>query len=177
MNRCLSAAVCLLFIPSAANAAETTTYTYDALGRLVGTTTSGGPVSGTVTSTTFDNVDNRTNYSVAPGGMSNCQFFADDREGNDEFTIYVQVRRTGVCSGPVTINYVTADGTAYGGVHYSYASGSVTFQTPNTEQYIRIYPNFGSVTSNVNLYVNISIGSGPGALGDAQAVVTIIPSN
>jgi hypothetical protein len=45
-------------------AAETVTYTYDALGRLVTTTTSGGPNAGISTGTTFDPAGNRTTYTV-----------------------------------------------------------------------------------------------------------------
>lgn len=45
-------------------AAESVSYTYDALGRLVATTTSGGPNSGMAMGTTFDPAGNRTAYTV-----------------------------------------------------------------------------------------------------------------
>ena len=47
-----------------ANGAESKSYSYDALGRLVATSTSGGINNGVATSTTFDPADNRSNYSV-----------------------------------------------------------------------------------------------------------------
>lgn len=49
---------------TSALASETTTYSYDALGRLVATTVSGGPTDGLATSTQFDAAGNRTNYQV-----------------------------------------------------------------------------------------------------------------
>ena len=45
-------------------AQSTTTYTYDALGRLTGSTVSGGPTNGTTTAISLDNAGNRTNYKV-----------------------------------------------------------------------------------------------------------------
>jgi len=58
-------------------ATETTTYEYDALGRLVKSTKAGGPSSGTEKATAYDPAGNRTNQTVtgAPdnvgGGNSN----------------------------------------------------------------------------------------------------------
>lgn len=48
-----------------AYAQETTTYQYDALGRLTTSTVSGGPNNQTQTSITYDPAGNRTNYTVA----------------------------------------------------------------------------------------------------------------
>ena len=45
-------------------AQSATTYTYDALGRLTGSTVSGGPTNGTATTISLDNAGNRTNYKV-----------------------------------------------------------------------------------------------------------------
>lgn len=45
-------------------AAETTTYTYDALGRLTGSSVSGGPSSGVATALQYDPAGNRGNYQV-----------------------------------------------------------------------------------------------------------------
>ena len=43
---------------------ETTIYTYDALGRLVISTRSGGPNNGMAVGTCFDRAGNRTRYDV-----------------------------------------------------------------------------------------------------------------
>lgn len=54
----------LLVCSTAAFAAETTTYTYDAKGRLVRVVKSGGPNNGTTTTYDHDKVDNRTRVVV-----------------------------------------------------------------------------------------------------------------
>lgn len=47
-----------------AQASSTTTYTYDALGRLVATSTTGTVNNGVATSTAYDKADNRSTYAV-----------------------------------------------------------------------------------------------------------------
>lgn len=59
------AAFCILASPCAGFAAETQTYTYDALGRLTKVTTS----SGRVTEYTYDAANNRTKVQ-STGGLS-----------------------------------------------------------------------------------------------------------
>jgi len=49
---------------NAAHAASTTTYSYDALGRLVQASTTGTVNDGVQMSTTYDAADNRTTYQV-----------------------------------------------------------------------------------------------------------------
>ena len=58
---------------SSALAQETTTYTYDAKGRVTGTQRSGGPSAGATTTYTYDSADNRTNVTVtnSPNGSGN----------------------------------------------------------------------------------------------------------
>lgn len=57
------------FCPTAF-AEETTSYTYDALGRLTSVAQSGGPSSGTKTCYTYDAAGNRTNVTVT--NPANC---------------------------------------------------------------------------------------------------------
>ena len=62
-------------IPAPA-ASETVTYSYDALGRLVGVSTSGGPNDGVGVGTTYDPAGNRCTYTVGGagggGGSAEC---------------------------------------------------------------------------------------------------------
>ena len=64
------AALAVLVPLSAAQAQETTTYTYDALGRVVTVQKSGGPSTGVQTTYQYDRAGNRTNVTVinAPNG-------------------------------------------------------------------------------------------------------------
>lgn len=64
----ISASVIALLIPSAANATETVTYSYDAQGRLVQSVISGTVNNGQANNTTFDAAGNRTSYSVSLNG-------------------------------------------------------------------------------------------------------------
>jgi YD repeat-containing protein len=57
---------------NAALAQETTSYNYDALGRLTGSSISGGPNSSRTTGTCFDAAGNRMRYDVATATPANC---------------------------------------------------------------------------------------------------------
>ena len=60
----------LALIPTVATAAESVTYTYDALGRLVRTQRSGGPASGVDAQLQYDPAGNRTNVTVSGASSS-----------------------------------------------------------------------------------------------------------
>jgi len=57
-------------LAGAAVATETTTYEYDAQGRLIKSSKSGGPASGTEKCASFDAAGNRTNQTVNSAGCS-----------------------------------------------------------------------------------------------------------
>lgn len=57
-------ALLLSFAPGVAHSATTTTYTYDALGRLTNASTTGAVNNGLAMATTYDPVGNRTVYVV-----------------------------------------------------------------------------------------------------------------
>jgi YD repeat-containing protein len=57
-------------MPSVVRAAESVTYTYDALGRLVTTMRSGGPASGVNAATDYDPAGNRKTVTVSGASTS-----------------------------------------------------------------------------------------------------------
>lgn len=57
---------------SSAMASETTTYTYDALGRLVTSTRIGGPNAGVNIATCFDRAGNRIRYDTMTTTPTAC---------------------------------------------------------------------------------------------------------
>jgi len=61
-----AALLCAASFPAATS--ETTTYTYDALGRLSGSVTTGSVNNNLTTAATFDAAGNRANYTVDPTG-------------------------------------------------------------------------------------------------------------
>jgi len=65
----LIGAAAAAFVPDgAARASEATVYSYDALGRLTGSATTGGPDDGTGVATGYDAAGNRTGYAVGTDG-------------------------------------------------------------------------------------------------------------
>lgn len=64
----LSAAAGAFVFHAGAQASETTVYTYDALGRLVAVSTSGGPNNGLNKGACYDRAGNRSTYSVGTAG-------------------------------------------------------------------------------------------------------------
>lgn len=76
MNRAkvwLASSVAVVAILScSAIAQETTTYSYDGLGRLKSSAIAGGSNSGRTTGTCFDAAGNRTRYDVATSAPAAC---------------------------------------------------------------------------------------------------------
>lgn len=64
--------VIALTLASSALSSETTTFAYDALGRLIKGTRSGGPSSGMNMATCFDRVGNRTRYDTQITAPAAC---------------------------------------------------------------------------------------------------------
>src|SRR3982750_1301171 len=65
---CLLAIAALAALAPPAEAGETRTYTYDALGRLVATSATGTVNDGQTTNIAYDPAGNRQSYAVAAGG-------------------------------------------------------------------------------------------------------------
>lgn len=165
--------VALFSLGTSAAAQEVVTYSYDALGRLVATSTNGGANNGTTSAYSYDAASNRTNVTVSASGggtptpapMPSCSFAVEDASGNDEFSIYVSVRRIGTCSGNVQIAYTT---------DYSLApSGALTFAPQDAPKYIVIPPNCCAIGTVTYYNVSISIISGSAVISDGSAVVEV----
>jgi len=67
-----TAASALLLIGSSTLGSETTTYSYDALGRLVTSTRTGGPSNGVTMATCFDRAGNRMRYDTVTTTPATC---------------------------------------------------------------------------------------------------------
>lgn len=116
-------AVVAAVLATAALAGETVNYTYDALGRLTGTATTGAVNDGTVTGITYDAAGNRLNYVMSgAGGMFSISGSAANEGSNLLFTI----TRSGSTAAGAGVSYATADGTAQA-ADYTSASGTLAF--------------------------------------------------
>lgn len=176
MRFSLLASAALLSFNASAAAQETVTYTYDALGRLVATSTNGGANNGTTSAYSYDAASNRTNVTVSASGggtptptpTPSCSFAIADGSNNYESTVWMQVNRTGTCAGTVTLNFQMAEnGSPYTGNSYP-STGAVSFSTSDTYKLIPVshYGWTGTVL------VTISLASGSAtitrATGTAQ---------
>ncbi|MDB5708238.1 MAG: hypothetical protein JWL96_308, partial [Sphingomonas bacterium] len=127
----------LIGVPSSAQ--ETTTYTYDSLGRLVTSSVSGGPNSGTQTGTTFDPAGNRATYTVSGVPATPPSFVIGNATAVTEGgALTFTVTKTGTTSASYSVNYATADGTATSGSDYTAASGTLTFAPGDTTKTITV---------------------------------------
>jgi uncharacterized protein involved in exopolysaccharide biosynthesis len=71
-SRWLFALAVTVVFGGAGIAQETATFSYDALGRLTGSSISGGPNAGRATGGCFDPAGNRTRYDVATATPAPC---------------------------------------------------------------------------------------------------------
>jgi YD repeat-containing protein len=174
MMRQLAAMLCfasVMCVSTPSRAQETTTYTYDTLGRLTGSTIS----DGTQVSTSFDPAGNRTNYSVniTPPASPSFSISAPSvvTEGN---ALVFTVTKTSSNAAAVSVNYATANGTATAGTDYTAASGTLTFAPAETVKTISVATTDDSaVESSETVLVNLSGATGGATIAAAQATGTI----
>ena len=169
------AALTAMLIAAPTIAQETTTYTYDALGRLITTSISGGPNNGTQTGTTFDPASNRTNYTVTgalvPPSFAIGNAPAVSEGGNLTFT----VTKTGTTSSSYSVNYTTGGGTATSGTDYTATSGTLTFAAGGTTSQPITVPTLTDsvVESPETVLVTLSSPTGGATVTTSQGSGTI----
>ena len=169
------AALTAMLIAAPTIAQETTTYTYDALGRLITTSISGGPNNGTQTGTTFDPASNRTNYTVTgalvPPSFAIGNAPAVSEGGNLTFT----VTKTGTTSSSYSVNYTTGGGTATSGTDYAATSGTLTFPAGSTTSLPIAVPTLTDsvVESPETVLVTLSSPTGGATITTSQGSGTI----
>jgi hypothetical protein len=160
-----------LFEPSVAQAGDTIVYTYDALGRLIATQSSGTVNDGIGTSYSYDPAGNRVNVRVSGGPVAPTCFYTvhDNLEGTAGSQMTFQITRTGTsCANNEEIEYYFTNGSAIQGTHFSspythvqFGSGSTVTVTVNTA------PSTG--TSPLEFQISLSTSSPYVAFTDATA--------
>ena len=162
----------LLGVPSSAQ--ETTTYTYDSLGRLIASSISGGPNNGTQTGTTFDPADNRAAYTVSIAPTPPSFAIGNAPAVTEGGTLTFTVTRTGSTTGTNAVNFATADGTATSGSDYTAASGTLTFAAGETTKTIAVTTIDDSVVESAEtVLVNLSSPTGGATIITGQGTGTI----
>jgi YD repeat-containing protein len=166
-------------LSSAAPASETTTFTYDALGRLVQSSNSGGPRNGLSSGTGYDPAGNRTassvNQGLPPPPTNNAVFSVSgpvplDEGGYAVFTI----SKTGTAVSDLSVNYATANGTAAAPGDYTAISGTLTFPYSATSATVSVLTvSDGAAEGSEYFSLNLSSPSTGASIGTGTATATI----
>lgn len=169
------ALLALLTQPLLAN--ETVTYSYDALGRLVATSTTGTVNNGQTVSTSFDPAGNRTNYTVT--GASGAPVAPVVSIGNamaiEGGSLNFPLSLTATSTSAISVTYSTSNGTALAGSDYmAVASGTATIPAGQTSATINIATVDDSVQESTEaMSVTISSPTGGATLGNSIGTGTI----
>jgi hypothetical protein len=120
-----------LLLPGPASAAETVTYNYDALGRLVKTLRSGSVNNGVSACYAYDEAANRSNVTAATAadcatGAAPPSFAVNDAVVMEGGSLVFVVTKAGAASSSFSVNFATSDGTAVSGSDYTATSGALT---------------------------------------------------
>jgi Calx-beta domain/Bacterial Ig domain len=168
----------LIFAAPDLRAAETATYTYDELGRLVISSNSGGPRSGRETVISLDPAGNRKSYASglpAPPQTNAATFSISGAPAIDEGgTAVFTVTKTGTAFTAMTINFVTSNGSAVANQDYLPENASLTFLPSETVKYYGVITVSDQVAEPSEQFTaSLSAPSAGGSLGTALAGATI----
>lgn len=167
---CLST---LILCGTAAFAAETQTYTYDARGRLKQVAHSGTVNNGVNTAYTLDKADNRTNQTTTGAGPALPSFSVNDVTITEGGTLSFTVSKSGTATGNVSVDYATANGTAAAGSDYTATSGTLTFTPTDTALTVNVATIDDAAPENSEtLFLNLSNPVGA-TISDNQGKGTI----
>lgn len=90
-------------------------------------------------------------------------------------SVTLTVTLSAASATPVTVSYATANGSAVAGSDYSAASGTLTFAAGETSRTVTVaIAGDRHGEANETLVVNLSQASAGSAIGDGQALVTIV---
>ena len=171
----LAVLLCTFFV-SPVLAQETTSFGYDALGRVVAVARTGGPSNGATTQYQYDPADNRTNVTVSGAVVDNVSIAPTS--ANQGSPLIFTVTRSGNLSYAMTVQYATSDGTAVAGTNYTATSGTVTFGAGVALQTVTVPTTSNNLyASNLAMTMTLSAPSNGGALGTASATGTLVNPN
>ena len=168
---------------AAAVASETSTYVYDARGRLVQVCRSGSVNNDVDTSYAYDKADNRTTVATASGGAcgsgggggSPPSFAISDASVSEGGILGFTVTKAGSTSSSFSVDYATAGGTATSGTDFTAASGTLTFTAPETSKPVNVTTTQDTTFEpDETMLVNLSNASGGATITDSQGVGTIV---
>lgn len=174
-----TAAVAIAMLASSAFASETTTYTYDELGRLISSSNSGGPRNGKAAVTSFDPAGNRVSHAVglpspAPSNAAIFSLSPPPSASNEGTSAVFTISKTGPSSSSLSVNYATVNGSAAAPGDFAAASGTVTFRSWETVRTVAIPLLVDANTEPAESFsLVLSSPSSGASIGTASASATI----
>lgn len=174
----IATSVLILLSAASAYAQEATTFTYDALGRLIATSNSGGPRDGKSSSSTYDDAGNRVTYAVGtPAPLpSNPVSFSISSAGSVEEgqTAVFAVTKTGAAYGALSVSFASANGSAAAPGDFAAVSGTLTFRSWETRKTISVPIIQDNVSEAAESFsVALSSATGGATISTGSASVTI----
>jgi large repetitive protein len=167
LGRALVLFVLSLAVPAFAD--STVTYTYDALGRLTKSVSSG--TSNADTNYTLDAAGNRTNVTVIG---AEPRFWIDNVSVSEGGTATFTVTKTGIASGSLDVSFASADGTALAGSDYDAASGTLTFLAADTSKTIDVITTDDAAVESAETFTVVLSGNSAGStIGTGTGTATI----
>jgi YD repeat-containing protein len=165
-------------LPVFAQAAETITYTYDELGRLIVSSSSGGPRNGRETTISLDPAGNRKAYASGlplPPQTNSAVFSLSGAAPVDEGGAAVfTVSKTGTAFTTMTVNFVTANGSAVANEDYVPENATLSFLPSETIKYYGVITVSDQVAeASEQFSASLSSPSAGGSLGTTSAGATI----
>ncbi len=161
-----------------ASASETTTYSYDALGRLITTAKTGGPRNGKSNNVAYDPAGNRSGTGVgqtAPPVIDAAQFSVAGPSSLTEGSPAVfTITKTGSAANPLSISYATVSGSAVSPADFTSGSGVLTFRAWETVQTVSV-PTISdtSTEGSEQFTLQLSAPSAGASIGTATGTATI----
>lgn len=185
MRRGLVASLLVIapMVATATLASETTTYTYDALGRLVSSSNTGGPRNGDAVLSSYDDAGNRRTHAVgvATPTIPNATVFSVTGPASpmDEgATATFTISRSGTASQNMTVNFATVAGGASAPTDYTAQSGTLTFRTWETLKTVTVATITDQVAEPSEQFgLTLSAPSSGSSISTATAMATINPSS
>lgn len=164
---------------SIAWSAETTTYVYDELGRLIAVNNSGGPRNGKSALTEYDPAGNRASQAVgvpspSPSNSAIFSISGPSSAVNEGQSATFTVTKTGTASGTLSVNYATVNGTALAPGDFAATSGTLTFRNWETTQTISVLTLDDGIAEGAETFsVSLSAPSTGASIGTASASASI----
>jgi hypothetical protein len=164
----------VLALASAADAGETIVYGYDALGRLIATSSTDTVNPGATSSIGYDAAGNRSIYAMSVSGAP--AFSVSDAAAVEGGGLVFTVVKNG--SGAASVGYVTANGSAGAGGDYAGVGGSLSFAAGESSKTVAVATiDDPGDEPNETLSLNLSGPSAGATVADAQGIGTIFDND